>query len=85
MELSLAAVLCSSFLVPALASTMDELQDHDSQFHYDYESVRIGGLIFAAVLFFMGIFIVISRKCRCRGSQASKPVGPDPEAAKGRN
>ncbi|XP_022529967.1 FXYD domain containing ion transport regulator 6 like isoform X2 [Astyanax mexicanus] len=86
MELSLAAVLCSSFLVPALgsafgrempASTMDELQD--------YESVRIGGLIFAAVLFFMGIFIVISRKCRCRGSQASKPVGPDPEAAKGRN
>uniref|UniRef100_A0A3B4D6K2 FXYD domain-containing ion transport regulator n=2 Tax=Pygocentrus nattereri TaxID=42514 RepID=A0A3B4D6K2_PYGNA len=91
MDLSLAAaVLCSSFLAPALgsafgrempASTMDDI--------HDYESVRIGGLIFAAVLFLMGIFIVISRKCRCRGSQSSKPVGPvgvsDPEAARGRN
>ncbi|XP_036449330.1 FXYD domain containing ion transport regulator 6 like isoform X4 [Colossoma macropomum] len=82
MDLSLAAaVLCSTFLAPALASTMDDV--------HDYESVRIGGLIFAAVLFLMGIFIVISRKCRCRGSQSSKPVGPvgvsDPEAARGRN
>ncbi|XP_037392206.1 FXYD domain containing ion transport regulator 6 like isoform X6 [Pygocentrus nattereri] len=90
MDLSLAAaVLCSSFLAPALASTMDDIHEYDSPFHYDYESVRIGGLIFAAVLFLMGIFIVISRKCRCRGSQSSKPVGPvgvsDPEAARGRN
>ncbi|KAL7875091.1 hypothetical protein SRHO_G00060610 [Serrasalmus rhombeus] len=90
MDLSLAAaVLCSSFLAPALASTMDDVHEYDSPFHYDYESVRIGGLIFAAVLFLMGIFIVISRKCRCRGSQSSKPVGPvgvsDPEAARGRN
>ncbi|KAI4899049.1 hypothetical protein NFI96_014677 [Prochilodus magdalenae] len=64
---------------------MDDVHEYDSPFHYDYESVRIGGLIFAAVLFLMGIFIVISRKCRCRGKQASKPVGPDPEAARGRN
>ncbi|KAL7886651.1 hypothetical protein AOLI_G00043720 [Acnodon oligacanthus] len=90
MDLSLAAaVLCSSFLAPALASTQDDVHEYDSPFHYDYESVRIGGLIFAAVLFLMGIFIVISRKCRCRGSQSSKPVGPagvsDPEAARGRN
>ncbi|XP_066539478.1 FXYD domain containing ion transport regulator 6 like [Hoplias malabaricus] len=85
MELSLAALLCSSFLVPALASTTDEVQEHDSQFHYDYESVRIGGLIFAAVLFLMGIFIVISQKCRCRGGKASKPVRLDQEAARGRN
>ncbi|XP_058248648.1 FXYD domain containing ion transport regulator 6 like [Hemibagrus wyckioides] len=78
MELSLVALFWFSHLAPVLgsafgrempASTMDD--DYDSPFHYDYESVRIGGLVFAAVLFFLGIFVVISRKCRCRGSQAS--------------
>ncbi|KAM9487922.1 sodium/potassium-transporting ATPase subunit gamma-like [Clarias gariepinus] len=80
MELSVVALFCFSHLVPVLgsafgrempASTMDDAKAYDDPFHYDYESVRIGGLVFAAVLFFMGIFIIISRKCRCRGSQAS--------------
>ncbi|XP_017335594.1 FXYD domain containing ion transport regulator 6 like isoform X2 [Ictalurus punctatus] len=71
MELSLLALFCFCHLAPVLASTMDDAHDYDSPFHYDYESVRIGGLVFAAVLFFLGIFIIISRKCRCRGSQAS--------------
>ncbi|XP_060777231.1 FXYD domain containing ion transport regulator 6 like isoform X4 [Neoarius graeffei] len=71
MELSLAVLFCFSHLAPVLASTMDDGHDDDSPFHYDYESVRIGGLVFAVVVFLLGIFIVISRKCRCRGSQAS--------------
>ncbi|XP_062848001.1 FXYD domain containing ion transport regulator 6 like isoform X2 [Trichomycterus rosablanca] len=80
MDLSLVAVLCFSYLVPALgsafgremtASTMDDAPDYDSPFHYDYESVRIGGLVIAAVLFFLGIFIIVSRKCRCRGGHAA--------------
>ncbi|XP_037392203.1 FXYD domain containing ion transport regulator 6 like isoform X3 [Pygocentrus nattereri] len=79
MDLSLAAaVLCSSFLAPALgsafgrempASTMDDI--------HDYESVRIGGLIFAAVLFLMGIFIVIRcvpHKLRPKVPLQRKPV-----------
>ncbi|KAK2855219.1 hypothetical protein Q7C36_007088 [Tachysurus vachellii] len=71
MELSLVALFCFSHLAPVLASTMDDANDYDSPFHYDYESVRIGGLVFAAVLFFLGIFVIISRKCHCRGRQAS--------------
>ncbi|XP_051576286.1 FXYD domain-containing ion transport regulator 6-like isoform X4 [Myxocyprinus asiaticus] len=73
MELSVAAVLLSC-LAPALASTMDEI--------HDYESLRIGGMIFAVILFLMGIFLIIGRKCQCRGNK-SKPVGLDPEAARG--
>ncbi|KAF5899966.1 FXYD domain-containing ion transport regulator 6-like isoform X3, partial [Clarias magur] len=59
MELSVVALFCFTHLVPVLASTMDDAKDYDDPFHYDYESVRIGGLVFAAVLFFMGIFIII--------------------------
>ncbi|KAF7708162.1 hypothetical protein HF521_017219 [Silurus meridionalis] len=59
MELSLVALLCFSNLASVLASTMDDGKDFDDPFHYDYESVRIGGLVFAAVLFFLGIFIII--------------------------
>uniref|UniRef100_A0A673JHP6 FXYD domain-containing ion transport regulator n=1 Tax=Sinocyclocheilus rhinocerous TaxID=307959 RepID=A0A673JHP6_9TELE len=49
---------------------------------FDYESLRIGGMIFAVILFLMGIFLIVSRKCRCKGNK-SKPVGLDPEAARG--
>ncbi|XP_016301322.1 FXYD domain containing ion transport regulator 6 like isoform X5 [Sinocyclocheilus anshuiensis] len=73
MELCVAAVLLSYFS-PALASQMYEI--------HDYESLRIGGMIFAVILFLMGIFLIVSRKCRCKGNK-SKPVGLDPEAARG--
>ncbi|XP_042596891.1 FXYD domain-containing ion transport regulator 6-like isoform X2 [Cyprinus carpio] len=90
MELCVAAVLLSYF-APALgsafgrempASQMDEIHEFDKPFHYDYESLRIGGMIFAVILFFMGIFLIVGRKCRCKG-QKSKPVGIDTEAARG--
>ncbi|KAA0703245.1 FXYD domain-containing ion transport regulator 6 PLM-like protein [Triplophysa tibetana] len=58
MEVSIAVVLLSYF-APALASPVDETND--------YESLRIGGMIFAVILFLMGIFLIISRKCRCNG------------------
>ncbi|XP_065117053.1 FXYD domain containing ion transport regulator 6 like isoform X3 [Paramisgurnus dabryanus] len=81
MDVSVAVVLLSYF-APALASTMDEIHEFDKPFHYDYESLRIGGMIFAVILFLMGIFLIISRKCRCKGSKP-RPVGPDPESARG--
>ncbi|XP_026107739.1 phospholemman-like isoform X2 [Carassius auratus] len=59
-----------------------KMPEYDSPFHYDYESLRIGGLIFAVILFLMGIFLIISQKCCCKGNK-SKPVGLDPEAARG--
>ncbi|XP_056618099.1 FXYD domain containing ion transport regulator 6 like isoform X1 [Triplophysa dalaica] len=88
MEVSIAVALLSYF-APALgsafgrempASPMDETNEYDKPFHYDYESLRIGGMIFAVILFLMGIFLIISRKCRCNGSK-SRPV--DPESARG--
>ncbi|XP_067304830.1 FXYD domain containing ion transport regulator 6 like isoform X4 [Pseudorasbora parva] len=81
MELCVAAVFLSYF-APALASKMDEVSEYDKPFHYDYESLRIGGMIFAVILFLMGIFLIVSRKCRCKGKK-SKPVGLDTEAARG--
>uniref|UniRef100_A0A8C9ZWB2 FXYD domain-containing ion transport regulator n=1 Tax=Sander lucioperca TaxID=283035 RepID=A0A8C9ZWB2_SANLU len=50
-------VAFSSWLAPAL--------DYDSAFHYDYESLRIGGLVFAVVLFFMGIALIRMYPCMC--------------------
>ncbi|XP_064162207.1 FXYD domain-containing ion transport regulator 6-like isoform X1 [Anguilla rostrata] len=71
-----APALGSAFGREMPASTIDDTKDADSPFHYDYESLRIGGLIFAVVLFIMGILLVISRKCRCRfNQQRPRPEG----------
>ncbi|KAM7382749.1 hypothetical protein PAMP_002466 [Pampus punctatissimus] len=53
-------VAFSSWLAPALASAADDDKDYDSAFNYDYESLRIGGLVFAVLLFLMGIILVVS-------------------------
>ncbi|KAF7665762.1 hypothetical protein LDENG_00132520 [Lucifuga dentata] len=79
MELVLLLVL-SLWLAPALASAANEDKDYDSDFHYDYESLRIGGLVFAVVLFFLGIALIVSRKCTCSKSNNSRSRGPDVES-----
>uniref|UniRef100_A0A8C4YQM6 FXYD domain-containing ion transport regulator n=1 Tax=Gopherus evgoodei TaxID=1825980 RepID=A0A8C4YQM6_9SAUR len=38
-------------------------------FNYDYQSLRIGGLVFAVVLFSVGILLILSRRCRCSFNQ----------------
>ncbi|XP_056141925.1 FXYD domain-containing ion transport regulator 6-like isoform X3 [Lampris incognitus] len=79
MELA-AVVAFYSWLAPVLASAVDGHEDYDSAFHYDYESLRIGGLVFAVVLFLMGIALIVSRKCTCSKSDKTRPRGPDAEA-----
>ncbi|XP_078143474.1 FXYD domain-containing ion transport regulator 6-like [Centroberyx gerrardi] len=76
----LAPALGSAFGREMLASAADEAKDYDSAFHYDYESLRIGGLVFAVVLFLMGIALIVSRKCTCSKSEKSRPRGPDAES-----
>ncbi|KPP59205.1 FXYD domain-containing ion transport regulator 6-like, partial [Scleropages formosus] len=56
-------------MIIQISSANNDLKDYDSPFHYDYESLRIGGLIFAVVLFLMGILLILSRKCRCKFNQ----------------
>ncbi|XP_053908578.1 phospholemman isoform X2 [Cuculus canorus] len=46
-------------------------------FSYDYESLRVGGLIIAAVLFLLGVLLILSRRCRCKFDQQPKTGEPD--------
>ncbi|XP_077163076.1 sodium/potassium-transporting ATPase subunit gamma isoform X5 [Paroedura picta] len=41
----------------------------------DYETIRQGGLIFAAAAFLVGLLVVLSRRFRCGGKQ--KPRQPE--------
>ncbi|KAM6994328.1 FXYD domain containing ion transport regulator 5 isoform 2-T2 [Tautogolabrus adspersus] len=79
MDVLVLVVLCS-WLAPALASRGDDEKDYDSAFQYDYESLRIGGLVFAVVLFLMGIVLIVSRKCSCSKSDKPRSRGPDVES-----
>ncbi|XP_049587329.1 FXYD domain-containing ion transport regulator 6-like [Syngnathus scovelli] len=70
-----------SWLTSALASAADSEIDYDSPFEYDYESLRIGGLVFAVVLFLLGIALIVSRKCVCKKSDKSRSRNPDVETS----
>ncbi|XP_053547258.1 FXYD domain-containing ion transport regulator 6 [Bombina bombina] len=72
--------LCSA-LVPVLGASEEEKSQNP--FFYDYESLRIGGLVFAVVLFTMGILLILSRRCRCNMNQ--KPRAPGDEEAQAEN
>ncbi|XP_010871356.1 FXYD domain-containing ion transport regulator 6 isoform X1 [Esox lucius] len=61
-------------------------------FVYDYHSLRICGLVFAVVLFALGILLILSksshfsRKCRCSFNQEKeKPKAPGDEEATAEN
>ncbi|XP_026138485.1 FXYD domain-containing ion transport regulator 6 [Carassius auratus] len=46
-------------------------------FVYDYESLRIGGLAFAVVLFALGVLLILSRRCRCSINQKTRAPGDE--------
>ncbi|XP_034084104.1 sodium/potassium-transporting ATPase subunit gamma-like isoform X4 [Gymnodraco acuticeps] len=73
-------VVFGSWLAPALASAENADKDYDSAFEYDYESLRIGGLVFAVVLFVLGIVLIVTKKCSC-SSDKPRPKTPDEETA----
>ncbi|KAM5236186.1 phospholemman [Ctenodactylus gundi] len=53
-------------------------QEHDP-FTYDYQSLRIGGLTIAGILFILGILIILSKRCRCKFNQQQRTGEPDEE------
>ncbi|XP_075765810.1 FXYD domain-containing ion transport regulator 6 [Pelodiscus sinensis] len=75
-------VLCSLLVPVAVADAMNQEKEKDP-FNYDYQSLRIGGLVFAVVLFSVGILLILSRRCRCSFSQ--KPRAPGDEEAQAEN
>nr|XP_056702375.1 FXYD domain-containing ion transport regulator 3-like [Euleptes europaea] len=50
--------------------------DKDSPFYYDYQSLRVGGMIFAGVLCFVGLAILISGKCKCKKKTSVQAMVP---------
>ncbi|XP_021565935.1 FXYD domain-containing ion transport regulator 6 isoform X6 [Carlito syrichta] len=68
--------LCSLLAPVALASA--EKEKEMDPFHYDYQTLRIGGLVFAVVLFSVGILLILSRRCKCNFNQ--KPSNRAPES-----
>ncbi|XP_055083687.1 FXYD domain-containing ion transport regulator 6-like isoform X2 [Periophthalmus magnuspinnatus] len=74
--MDLVLLMISAWAAPAFVSAADE--DNDSAFNYDYESLRIGGLVFAVVLFVLGIALIVSRKCTCTKSDKPRTRAAEP-------
>ncbi|XP_068280865.1 phospholemman [Nyctibius grandis] len=49
------------------------------RFYYDYHTLRLGGLVFAAVFFILGLVLILSHHCRCKFDQQPKTGEPDEE------
>lgn len=62
-----------------LAMANAEGPQEQDPFTYDYQSLRIGGLIIAGILFILGILIVLSKRCRCKFNQQQRTGEPDEE------
>ncbi|XP_053308630.1 FXYD domain-containing ion transport regulator 6 isoform X2 [Spea bombifrons] len=69
--------LCSA-LVPVLGAS--EENKESNPFDYDYQNLRIGGLVFAVVLFTLGILLILSRRCRCNNLNQKQRAPGDEEA-----
>ncbi|XP_032496767.1 FXYD domain-containing ion transport regulator 6 isoform X2 [Phocoena sinus] len=74
--------LCG-LLAPAVLANAAEQDKEKDPFHYDYQTLRIGGLVFAVVLFSVGILLILSRRCKCGFNQ--KPRAPGDEEAQVEN
>ncbi|XP_026635173.1 FXYD domain-containing ion transport regulator 6 isoform X2 [Microtus oregoni] len=74
-------ILCS-LLAPAVLASAEKEKEKDP-FYYDYQTLRIGGLVFAVVLFSVGILLILSRRCKCSFNQ--KPRAPGDEEAQVEN
>ncbi|XP_037534099.1 FXYD domain-containing ion transport regulator 6 [Nematolebias whitei] len=80
-------LILSSLLACVAAAEDPTAEDGEAKvenpFIYDYETLRIGGLAFAVVLFILGILLILSRRCRCSVKQ--KPRAPGDEEAQEEN
>ncbi|XP_061452993.1 sodium/potassium-transporting ATPase subunit gamma-like [Rhineura floridana] len=53
------------------ATLFHDNSSHMDPFTYDYDTLRMVGLIFAIIMFVLGILIALSRKFKCRKSDPS--------------
>ncbi|KAM9298840.1 phospholemman-like [Gastrophryne carolinensis] len=69
-------LLCFSIVMASPIESNPEHHPPNDPFHYDYTTLRIGGLVFAGILFILGILIILSRKCRCKFNQHQRTGEP---------
>nr|G1TZA0.1 RecName: Full=Phospholemman; AltName: Full=FXYD domain-containing ion transport regulator 1; AltName: Full=Sodium/potassium-transporting ATPase subunit FXYD1; Flags: Precursor [Oryctolagus cuniculus] len=62
-----------------LAMANAEAPQEQDPFTYDYQSLRIGGLIIAGILFILGILIILKRGAWERFDTARRTGEPDEE------
>ncbi|XP_027711287.1 phospholemman-like [Vombatus ursinus] len=65
--------------IALISTAKEEAPKERDPFTYDYQSLRIGGLVFAGILFILGILIILSRRCRCKFNQQQRTGEPDEE------
>ncbi|XP_020845327.1 sodium/potassium-transporting ATPase subunit gamma [Phascolarctos cinereus] len=49
----------------------------EDRFHYDYDTVRNGGLIFAGLAFIVGLIIILGKRLRCGGKKKLRQINED--------
>ncbi|XP_034025156.1 FXYD domain-containing ion transport regulator 6 [Thalassophryne amazonica] len=79
----LSSLLLCVVAVADSSAPQDGKKKDENPFVYDYETLRIGGLALAVVLFLLGILLILSRRCRCSINQ--KPRAPGDEEAQEEN
>uniref|UniRef100_A0A2R8MAE4 FXYD domain-containing ion transport regulator n=1 Tax=Callithrix jacchus TaxID=9483 RepID=A0A2R8MAE4_CALJA len=74
--MELVLVFLCSLLAPTVLASAAEKEKEIDPFHYDYQTLRIGGLVFAVVLFSVGILLIlrlcISFSCRAPGDEEAQ-------------
>ncbi|XP_073935565.1 FXYD domain-containing ion transport regulator 4 isoform X1 [Castor canadensis] len=60
--------------LPALEANDLADTDTDNPFYYDWESLQLGGMIFAGLLCIAGIAMALSGKCKCKDRQKPSPL-----------
>ncbi|OCT70476.1 hypothetical protein XELAEV_18037397mg, partial [Xenopus laevis] len=56
---------------------MDDMSQMQDKFTYDYETIRKGGLIFAAIAFVVGMLIIFSGRFRCGRKKQLRALNDD--------
>ncbi|XP_025049599.1 FXYD domain-containing ion transport regulator 6 isoform X4 [Alligator sinensis] len=82
-SMEMVLIFLCSLLVPVVVADAADQEKEKDPFNYDYQNLRIGGLVFAVVLFLVGILLILSRRCRCSFNQ--KPRAPGDEEAQAEN
>ncbi|XP_074538774.1 phospholemman-like [Halichoeres trimaculatus] len=71
------AKICALVLMTLVSLVFAEEQNpEDDPFTFDYQRLRVGGLILAAVLCLIGITILLSGHCRCKFNQDKRRRAP---------